>query len=194
MTPERWKQTEELYHAASALPADQRASFLAAACPADSGVRREVESLLGESEMEAGLLDGPALVHPAQLAADEGAGTLAGKSLGAYQLITLLGAGGMGEVYLARDSKLERDVAIKILPPAFTSDASRMARFEREARALAALNHPNICSIHGFENADGVHFLVLEYVSGDTLARWLARHKGAPPLHECLAIARSGTR
>ena len=82
----------------------------------------------------------------------------------------MLGAGGMGEVYRARDHKLGRDVAIKVLPPGFTSDKDRLARLEREARMLAALNHPNICAIYGFEAADGVQFLVLELVDGETLA------------------------
>ena len=91
------------------------------------------------------------------------------RALGGYQLQTLLGAGGMGEVYRAHDSKLGRDVAIKVLPREFTSDPDRLARFEREARMLAALNHPNICGIYGFEEADGIRFLVLELVEGETL-------------------------
>ena len=95
---------------------------------------------------------------------------MTGQSLGGYHLQALLGAGGMGEVYRARDPKLGRDVAIKILPRAFTSDPDRLARFEREARMLAALNHPNICAIYGLEEADGVRFLVLELVEGETLA------------------------
>ena len=99
---------------------------------------------------------------------------MTGRSLGGYHLQALLGAGGMGEVYRARDAKLGRDVAIKILPRAFTSDPDRLARFEREARMLAALNHPNICAIYGFEEADGIRFLILELVDGETLADKLA--------------------
>ena len=95
---------------------------------------------------------------------------MTGTSLGGYQLQALLGAGGMGEVYRAHDAKLGRDVAIKILPSAFTSNPDRLARFEREARMLAALNHPNICAIYGFEEADGIRFLILELVEGETLA------------------------
>src|SRR5512145_1330961 len=97
-----------------------------------------------------------------------------GRRLGVYQIVDLLGAGGMGEVYRARDTKLARDVAIKILPRAFTSHPDRLARFEREARMLAALNHPNICAIHGFEAANGVRFLILELVEGETLADTIA--------------------
>ena len=95
---------------------------------------------------------------------------MAGRSLGGYQLQTLLGAGGMGEVYRAHDTTLGRDVAIKVLPRAFTSNADRLARFEREARMLAALNHPNICAIYGLDEADGIRLLVLELVEGETLA------------------------
>ena len=105
--------------------------------------------------------------------------TMTGRSLGGYHLQTLLGAGGMGEVYRARDAKLGRDVAIKILPRAFTSHPDRLARFEREARMLAALNHPNICAIYGFEEADGIRFLILELVDGETLADKLAHDRVA---------------
>ena len=94
---------------------------------------------------------------------------MAGQSIGGYRLDALLGAGGMGEVYQAHDPKLGRDVAIKILPRAFTSNPDRLARFEREARMLAALNHPNICAIYGFEEANGIRFLILELVEGETL-------------------------
>ena len=104
-----------------------------------------------------------------------------GTKLGVYELISPLGTGGMGEVYRARDSKLGRDVAIKILPRLFTSDPERLARFEREARLLAALNHPHIGAIYGFEEADGVSALILELIEGPTLAERLARPEGLRP-------------
>jgi serine/threonine protein kinase len=113
---------------------------------------------------------------------------LVGRRLGPYQVVALLGAGGMGEVYRARDTKLGRDIAIKILPPAFTNDPERLKRFEREARTLAALNHPNIGAIYGLEDADGMRALVLELVDGDTLADRIAR--GPLPLKEALTVAR----
>src|SRR3954452_16868894 len=97
----------------------------------------------------------------------------AGQQIGPYHITGPLGAGGMGEVYRAHDPKLGRDVAIKILPRAFTSDVDRLTRFKREARMLAALNHPNICAIYGLEEADGLWFLILELVEGDTLAQRL---------------------
>ena len=108
----------------------------------------------------------------------------AGKRLGAYEIVSSLGAGGMGEVYRARDTKLGRDIALKVLPEAFSKDKERLARFEREARLLASLNHPNIAVIHGFEECDGVHFLVMELVEGETLAERIAR--GPIPLDEAL--------
>ena len=108
--------------------------------------------------------------------------------LGPYTIVAPLGAGGMGEVYRARDSKLGRDVAIKILPSHFTSDPERRARFAREARLLATLNHPHIGAIYGLEETDGVTALVLELVEGPTLADRLAR--GPMPIAEGLAIAR----
>ena len=115
---------------------------------------------------------------------------MTGRALGGYKLQTVLGVGGMGEVYRAHDSKLGRDVAIKVLPGEFTSDPSRLARLEREARMLAALNHPNICGIYGFEEADSIRFLVLELVEGQTLAARLGEAGVPVPVHEALTIAR----
>ena len=112
---------------------------------------------------------------------------IAGTQIGSYQIVSALGAGGMGEVYRAHDTKLGRDVAIKILPSSFAQDAERLARFEREARVLASLNHPNIAQIYGVEEAGDVRALVLELVDGQTLAEKLAR---ALPLAESLALAR----
>ena len=110
-----------------------------------------------------------------------------GTRLGPYEVLAFVGAGGMGEVYKAGDTQLGRDVAIKLLPPAFVGDAERVARFRREAQALAALNHPHIAQIHGLEEADGNHLLVLELADGETLATRLAR--GPIPLEETLSIA-----
>ncbi len=204
MTPERWARVEELFHTARARPPHERAAFLAEACPDDHALRRDVESLLHESGSDDGFLAEPTLPMTAQALSDPAPPDMTGQSLGGYQLEVLLGAGGMGEVYLARDETLGRDVAIKILPRAFTSHADRLARFEREARMLGALNHPNICAIYGFEEAvpsgssgqAAIRFLILELVDGETLAQKLAevsmqqlRATGLPQL-EALAIAR----
>ena len=133
MTPERWKRIEALYQEALARPPADRPAFLAAACANDEAMRREVESLLAESASDDGFLAKPPLPMSAYDVTDIVRTTMAGTSLGGYQLRTLLGAGGMGEVYQAHDPKLARDVAIKILPSAFTSHPDRLARFEREA-------------------------------------------------------------
>ena len=111
-----------------------------------------------------------------------------GTRLGPYEILSALGAGGMGEVYRARDTKLDRDVAIKILPQAFANDADRLARFQREAKTLASLNHPNIAAIYGLEEADGVKALVMELVEGEDLSQRIAR--GAIPIDEALPIAK----
>src|ERR1700675_3126782 len=111
-----------------------------------------------------------------------------GTKLAHYQITAHLGSGGMGEVYQATDSKLGRSVALKLLPEAFAADADRLSRFRREAQVLASLNHPNIAAIHGFEDSGGQKFLVMELVSGETLAGRIAR--GAIPLDESLAMAK----
>jgi serine/threonine protein kinase len=125
--------------------------FLAKACAGDEELRREVESLLAQDASADAVLTRGAVVAAAGLVSDVGGSVLTGRRLGAYQILSPLGAGGMGEVYRARDTRLGRDVAIKILPRAFTADADRLARFEREARVLASLNHPHIAAIYGFE-------------------------------------------
>src|SRR5262245_16066015 len=110
-----------------------------------------------------------------------------GARLGAFEIVAAIGAGGMGEVYRARDRRLDRDVAIKVLPQGVAADSDRIARFKREAKTLAALNHPNIAHIHGFEESDGIHALVMELVEGPTLADRLI--KGPLPIKEALSIA-----
>jgi serine/threonine protein kinase len=118
--------------------------------------------------------------------------TLTGTTIGAYRILSLLGAGGMGEVYTARDRQLERDVALKVLPEAFSHDQLRIDRFRREAQLLAALNHPDIATIHGLEEADGAIYLVMELVPGQTLAERL--HSGRMPLDETLRVCVNGPK
>src|SRR6202795_1925558 len=112
-----------------------------------------------------------------------------GTRLGSYEVVAQIGAGGMGEVYQAHDTKLGRDVAIKVLPEAFAHDSDRLSRFQREAKMLASLNHPNIATIHGLEHSDGVHYLVMELVPGDTLQQRVQRD-GAVPIEEALSITK----
>src|ERR1022692_1991980 len=138
MQAERWKQVQELYEAAIALAPEKRAAFLEHACPADDGLRGEVRSLLAQNA--------DSFLESAPLSAIK---TLsAGAKLGNFEIVELIGRGGMGEVYRARDARLKRDVAIKGLPAGLARYPDRIARFEREARAAATLTHPNICVIH----------------------------------------------
>jgi serine/threonine protein kinase len=174
---ERWARISGIYNDAVALAAVDRAAFLRKACGGDETLRAEVESLLHEDSRVNALLE-PNRSHTFRI----------GQRIGGYEIRSLLGVGGMGEVYRARDPKLDRDVAIKILPPGFAADGERLARFQREARLLASLNHPHIGGIHGFEETSGVPALVLELVDGDTLAQRL--QKGRLRVAEALRIAR----
>ena len=181
----RWRRIEEIYHAALERDESERPAFVKAACGDDDMLRREVESLLAEGAAEE-FLATPALELAGREMGSEA--VLIGRQLGPYQILSLLGAGGMGEVYRARDTKLGRDVAIKVLPSAVSQDADRVTRFAREARLLAALNHPNIAAIHGFEESDGISALVLELVEGETLADRIAR--GPIAMGDAIAIAK----
>jgi eukaryotic-like serine/threonine-protein kinase len=196
MDPARWHEIERLYHAALARPAEAREAFLAEACADDERLRHEVEALLDTPATADGFLASPALAVAAEMASHSKPVVLTGLRLGIYHLQERIGVGGMGEVYRARDPRLGRDVAIKVLPRAFATDHDRLSRFEREARVLAALNHPHIAAIYGFEEAEvsgpaeaghSVRGLVLELVEGPTLADRLS----AGPLarHEALTIA-----
>jgi serine/threonine protein kinase/Tol biopolymer transport system component len=188
-TSERWQQVERLYHAALTRGEHERAAFLRDACGDDPALRREIESLLTYDRDSQALLDGQAIDAVAAAASpDDLFEPLVGRRIGPYEIAALLGFGGMGDVYRARDTRLGREVAIKILPEVFASDAVRRTRFEQEARILAALNHPNIASIYGFEDAGGVHALVLELVEGETLAQRL--QSGPLPVREALIVAR----
>jgi serine/threonine protein kinase len=187
---DRWPVVERVYHDALARPVAGRAAFVAEVCGEDEELRREVESLLAQPASMDGLLEGGAVAAAAGLMSKTGTATLTGRSIGPYHVLTKIGEGGMGEVYKARDARLGRDVAIKILPAEFASHPERLARFEREARMLAALNHPHIAAIHGVEERDGVRALVLELVDGETLAERIGRCGGSGlAMKEALDIA-----
>jgi eukaryotic-like serine/threonine-protein kinase len=171
MQAERWKRVEELFEAARQQPAVGRSEFLRQACPDDPELCKEVESLLKAAETGDQLLDGSAMSS----VAERGPALKPGDKLGSFEIVGMLGRGGMGEVYRARDLRLRREVAIKTLPSSFAADRDRLARFEREARAASALNHPNIVSVHDIGNEAGVSFIVSELVEGETLARAVER-------------------
>ncbi len=172
MATDRSQRVESLCHAALAHPVAERAAFLAGACGDDEALRREVASLLAGAESASSFLETPI----AGLASVP----LVGRRLGAYRLERLIGAGGMGEVYRAKDPRLGRDVAVKILPAAWAGEAQRRTRFDREARAIAALSHPHICTIHDVGHDDGIDFLVMELLDGEPLA---ARLTNGPSGH-----------
>ena len=183
MNDERWTIVDRLLGAALEREPHERAAFLRDACGDDEALRRDVESLVTHASSGAGLLSTPAFAD-----GTPGGGTMVvGQQIGSYTVQAPLGVGGMGEVYRARDGTLGRDVAIKVLPRAFSIDPDRRARFAREARLLAALNHPHIGAIYGVEDGNGVRALVLELVEGDTLAERIAR--GPLPINEALTIA-----
>ena len=171
MKNERWQQVERLYHSTLEKPANERSAFLVQACAGDEELRREVESLLAYEEHAADFIESPALEVAARMMSDDRSGVVtAGEEFNQYRIISPLGAGGMGEVYLAEDTRLRRRVALKFLPAVLTRDKKHLHRFEVEARAIAALSHPNVCTIHEIiETADGRHCIVMEYIEGMTL-------------------------
>jgi len=169
----RWQQIEQVCHDALAREPTQRAAFLDDACAGDADLRREVESLIAQQSAAEGFLEMPAL-QP-------------GSRLDRYEVVVHVASGGMGEVYQARDTRLDRLVAIKVLPPGLAADPERRRRFEHEARAVASLNHPHICTLHDVGSHDGSTFLIMEYLDGETLAARLQR--GALPLTAALEMA-----
>jgi serine/threonine protein kinase len=177
---ERWQRIKQLCHSALEISASDRAAFLDQACDGDESLRREVETLLVHEEEAEHFIEEPAVEVAAKDIARDTAPSLIGRQIGHYQVLSLLGAGGMGEVYLARDTRLDRTVALKILPANVASDQDRMRRFVREARAASALNHPNVATIHDVGEADGVSFIVMENVEGQTLASMIEDHPTEP--------------
>jgi Tol biopolymer transport system component len=193
MPIDRWQRTRALFEAAVQRPATERDAFVIASAGDDEALRREVESLLLSDAEDAGLLDRLPLAGDTILADHLGVLPAAFR-VGPYQVIAPLGAGGMGEVYRARDTALNRDVALKVLPAQFALDPERLARFKREAQTLASLSHSNIAAIYGLEESNGVQALALELVEGDTLADRLAGTAGTTrpglPMEQALDHAR----
>ena len=183
-----FRRVEQLCHAALERSPGERDAFLSRACDGDEELLREVKSLLAYEAEARRFMEEPAAAAATQEASAEAGRSWIGRRLGSYEILAPLGAGGMGEVYRAKDLKLGREVALKVLPEAFSRDPERVSRFQREARLLAALNHPNIASIHGLEESAGRHALVLELVPGGTLAERTSR--GPVSVAEALPIFR----
>jgi predicted ATPase len=191
MIPERWQQTEALFHAALKLEPEQRAAFLMEACAGDEILRQAVELLLKAHQEAGSFIESPALEVAAKAMVGGHARLVAGREVGHFKLVSLLGSGGMGEVYLAEDSELGRKVALKLLPAEFTQDKDRARRFKQEARAASALNHPNIITVYEIGETGGAHFIVTEFIDGQTLRQRLAR--GPMKLAEAIEIATQAT-
>jgi serine/threonine protein kinase len=186
MTIDRWQHIETLYHEMLARPVHEREAALVTACAGDASLHAEVQSLLDQPQSAAGFLATPALEIAAHYCSPAHS-PLTGRRLGVFELQGLLGVGGMGDVYRARDTKLRREVAVKILPRAFQDDRDRLVRFEQEAQVLASLNHPHIGAIYGLEEAGDTRCIVMELIEGETLQSRIK--KGPMPVGEAVTIA-----
>src|SRR5579884_2475616 len=179
---ENWKRVEELFEAASPHPLERRAQFLEEACPDNPELRREVLSLLSYADRETTFLeDSPVSSLEQRVKLPRG------YRLYHFEILELLGQGGMGDVYRARDSRLRRDIALKVLPPDFARDPANVARFEREARAASALNHPNIVQVYEIGQNDGIYWMASELVPGHPLRHLIER--GSVPARRTIEIA-----
>ncbi len=187
MTSVRLQRIEEIFHSARELDGVTRHKFVRETCGADEELRNEVEALLAAHESAADFIDNPPTRLAAELLARQPIESMTGRSIGHYQLLEKIGSGGMGEVYLARDDRSDRKAAVKILPAHFAGDASRFRRFEQEARAVVALNHPNILTVYEVGNEDGTQYIASELIEGETLRQ---RLEGGPmPLDEVVDLA-----
>src|SRR5206468_331886 len=177
MKPERWQKINFLFHSALEREPGQRAAFLDRACDGDESLRKEVEAFIAAHDQAGSFIEAPAFAVAEKMIRDDQGQSLVGHSFGSYGIIAAVGAGGMGEVYLAQDTRLDRKVALKLLPSYFTMDEERVRRFQQEARAASALNHPNIITIHEIGQVEGRHFIAIEFIDGETLHALLSRSR-----------------
>src|SRR6266404_882576 len=177
MNPERWRQIDELFLAALEHEDVERAKFLNSACGGDESLRNEIESLIASHEQAESFIERQAFEAAAEMLAEDQSRLAGGQQIGHYEIIRLLGEGGMGEVYLAQDRKLHRKVALKLLPACFTTDVERLRRFEQEAHAASALNHPSILTVYEIGESDSSRFIATEYIEGETLRQSVSRSR-----------------
>jgi eukaryotic-like serine/threonine-protein kinase len=187
MKAERWKQVNDLFQSAVERAPGERGTFLHQACRGDEGLRREVESLLTSYERAENFIELPAFEVAPELVTNTRAGALVGKVIGHYRIESLIGIGGMGEVYLARDERLGRKAALKLLPDSLTTDGTQLSRFKNEARSASALNHPNILTVYEIGAEGNRQFIATEFIEGITLRASLACGRLNP--HAALDIA-----
>ena len=187
MKAERWKQVNDLFQSAVERASGERAAFLHEACRGDEGLRREVETLLTSYERSENFIELPAFEVAPELVTNDKAGALIGKVIGHYRIESLIGVGGMGEVYLGRDERLGRKAALKLLPDSLTTDETQLSRFKNEARSASALNHPNILTVYEIGAEGNRLFIATEFIEGVTLRASLAHGRIKP--HAALEIA-----
>ncbi|HKB69114.1 MAG TPA: FlgO family outer membrane protein [Pyrinomonadaceae bacterium] len=180
MTPEHWEEIEAVFQSALTRDAVERSAFVDRECAGNEALRKEVTDLLAAEERSRNYLTGSALEITAGQLAQRRVHSVAGSTVGAYRLQKALGAGGMGEVYLAIDERTNRKVALKLLPDYFSDDPQRVHRFQQEARAVLALNHPNIVTTYEVGDVDGVSFIATEFIEGETLRQFLAQRRLNP--------------
>src|SRR5690348_8729932 len=178
MTPEKWNEVQEIFWAALERGPGECSKFLNEVCGNDNSLREEVQSLLANADAPVSLFDDPVRETLRHFEVEE-------KTVGHYRILSQIGAGGMGEVYLAEDKRLGRRVALKMLPPIIAQDQNHVRRMQKEARAAAALNHPNIVTIYDIEQTDSLNFIAMEFIEGQTLREKI----GSPmPIHEVVSI------
>src|SRR6266566_2059369 len=187
MEPRRWGRITDIYHATIARPPEERASFLGEECHGDESLRKQVEAMVKSHERSGDFIESPAFEVAPELLIDEPTGDLIGQSIGHYRIESLLGMGGMGEVYLARDERLGRKVALKLLPEHLTADETQLSRFKNEARSASALNHPNILTVYEIGAEGNRQFIATEFIEGVTVRASLACGRINP--HAALEIA-----
>jgi serine/threonine protein kinase/Tfp pilus assembly protein PilF len=187
MEPGRWARITDIYHATIARPREERASFIGQECHGDESLRKQVEAMVKSHERSGDFIESPAFAIAPELLIDEQMFDLIGQSIGHYQIESLLGVGGMGEVYLARDERLGRKAALKLLPHSLTTDEAQLSRFKNEARSASALNHPNILTVYEIGAEGNRQFIATEFIEGITLRASLAGGRINP--HAALEIA-----
>ena len=175
MTPERWHQLKQIFNSAIGFPREKREAYLSEACSDDALLRREVESLITAHEKSGEFIDDPAYAGAAPWLGSDDADFKPGQAVGSFEILSFISRGGMGEVYLGQDKRLNRKVALKVLPIAYTRESDRLRRFEQEARAASALNHPNILTIYEIDQAGSTHVIATEFVDGETVRQRLSR-------------------